>query len=77
MNIRFYNAKILAMHNSSEIIDGELWVEEKRIVYVGENKTSNEIAWDREIDVEGNLILPSFKDAHTHSAMTFLRSYAD
>ena len=77
MNIRFYNAKILAMHNSSEIIDGELWVEEKRIVYVGENKTSNEIAWDREIDVEGNLILPGFKDAHTHSAMTFLRSYAD
>ena len=25
----------------------------------------------------GNLLLPGFKNAHTHSAMTFLRSYAD
>ncbi len=33
--------------------------------------------WDREIDARGNLVMPGFKDAHTHSAMTFLRSYAD
>ncbi|MCC8023035.1 MAG: amidohydrolase, partial [Clostridiales bacterium] len=31
----------------------------------------------QEIDLEGNLLMPSFKNAHTHSAMTFLRSYAD
>ena len=31
----------------------------------------------REIDAQGNLIMPGFKNAHTHSAMTFLRSYAD
>ncbi|MCI8993437.1 MAG: amidohydrolase [Eubacterium sp.] len=36
-----------------------------------------EISWDREIDVCGNLLMPGFKDAHTHTAMTFLRSYAD
>ena len=35
------------------------------------------VAWDQEIDVEGNLLLPGFKNAHTHSAMTFLRSAAD
>lgn len=35
------------------------------------------ISWDREIDCENNLLLPGFKDAHTHSPMTFLRSYAD
>lgn len=34
-------------------------------------------AWDREIDAEDNLVMPGFKNAHTHSAMTFLRSYAD
>lgn len=34
-------------------------------------------SWDREIDVKGNLLMPGFKNAHTHSAMTFLRSYAD
>ena len=35
------------------------------------------ILWDREIDAEGNLLMPGFKNAHTHTAMTFLRSYAD
>jgi len=35
------------------------------------------LVWDQEIDCEGNLLMPGFKDAHTHSAMTFLRSYAD
>ena len=34
-------------------------------------------SWDQEIDAEGNLIMPGFKNAHTHSPMTFLRSYAD
>ncbi len=33
--------------------------------------------WDRQINGEGNLLMPGFKNAHTHSAMTFLRSYAD
>lgn len=33
--------------------------------------------WDREIDAGGNLLMPGFKNAHTHSAMTFLRSFAD
>lgn len=33
--------------------------------------------WDREIDGKGSLLMPGFKNAHTHSAMTFLRSYAD
>lgn len=31
----------------------------------------------REIDLKGNLLMPGFKNAHTHSPMTFLRSYAD
>lgn len=37
----------------------------------------HEIPWDREFDCEGNLLMPGFMNAHTHSAMTFLRSYAD
>ncbi len=35
------------------------------------------IPWDTEIDCKGNLLMPGFKNAHTHSAMTFLRSFAD
>ena len=57
---------------------GELHIDGDTISYVGEKIHNNEdITWDREIDAEGNLILPGFKNAHTHSGMTFLRSYAD
>lgn len=67
------------------IFMGEVWVEGNRIAYVGPGKGADlvraglpqEPAWDREIDAGGNLLMPGFKNAHTHSAMTFLRSYAD
>ena len=32
---------------------------------------------DEEIDCEGNVLMPGFKDAHTHSAMVAMRSFAD
>lgn len=85
MNYRFYNAKILTME-TTDIIEGELWVQDDKILYVGEGGDAaaicqslslESILWDREIDCEGNLLMPGFKDAHTHSAMTFLRSKAD
>jgi len=79
MKIRFYNAIILTMADQFNVIeDGELWVEGNRITYVGEPKNSEiQMVWDRQIDVNKNLLMPGFKNAHTHSAMTFLRSYAD
>lgn len=86
MNIRFYNAKILTLlpEHKFEIIEGELWVKGDTICYLGAAKEAGEsvqgedvIVWDREIDVKGNLLMPGFKNAHTHTAMTFLRSYAD
>ncbi len=85
MNIRFYNAKILTMQNM-KILEGELWVQDKQILYVGDGSDVDtvyqelvleSIVWDREIDCEGNLLMPGFKNAHTHSGMTLLRSYAD
>lgn len=82
MNIRFYNARILTMANGFDIIEGELWVENNVITYVGSspealNRSTESIIWEREIDVSGNLLMPGLKNAHTHSGMTFLRSYAD
>lgn len=77
MNIRFYHAKILTMKEPLEIVEGELWVEGDRITCVGAAMERGEKVWDREIDARGNLLMPGFKNAHTHSAMTFLRSYAD
>ncbi|NLG05771.1 MAG: amidohydrolase [Clostridia bacterium] len=78
MNYRFYNARVLTMVMDEPIFMGEVWVQDELITYVGkEEKASDGIKWDREIDVKGNLIMPGFKDAHTHSAMTLLRSFAD
>ena len=82
MNIRLFNARILTM-KTSEIAEGEIWVQNERIIYVGDGKNTEEvyknlnlqsIIWDKEIDCEGNLLMPGFKDAHTHSGMTLLRS---
>lgn len=86
MHIRLYNARILTMEQDRPIFRGEIWVKDDKIAYVGDTQALAEtwtrdsvprIKWDIEIDCEDNLLMPGFKDAHTHSAMTFLRSYAD
>jgi 5-methylthioadenosine/S-adenosylhomocysteine deaminase len=65
------------MSHKAEIIEGqEIWVSGNEIAYIGSNKIPN-FVFDREINLEGNLIMPGFKNAHTHSGMTFLRSCAD
>ena len=74
--IRFYNAQIMTMAQDCTVQRGELWVDGDRIAYIGE--TPAELpAFEREINAQGNLLMPSFKNAHTHSAMTFLRSFAE
>ena len=88
MNVRFYNAKILCLKDDAaheyQIIEGELWVRGKEIAYIGDGSDTSHVLqsgevmlWDREIDAAGRLIMSGFKNAHTHTAMTFLRSYAD
>ncbi len=85
MNIRLYNARILTMEEDKPIFRGEVWVKENRIVYIaGEEEVESvcgpdfpKLKWDREIDCEENLLMPGFKNAHTHSAMTLMRSLAD
>ena len=76
MKIRFYNARIMTAEKDCSIINGELDVANDIISYIGKENKSDE-AFDRQVDCKGNLIIPGFKNAHTHSAMTFLRSYAD
>lgn len=80
MNTRFYNCKVLTMAEDTWCFDGEVWVEKNRIAFAGtadEARDVSSIEFDREIDCKGNLLMPGFKNAHTHSGMTFLRSFAD
>jgi len=68
MNIRFYNARILTMDGDFDIINGQLWTEGNRIIYIGDGtdtdriykeRPQNIIKWDREIDVKNNLLMPA------------------
>ena len=86
MNIRLYNAKILTMEKNRPVFEGEVWIKNEKIACVAskeelqkdwDSADSPRIDWDIQVDCEGNLLMPGFKNAHTHSAMTFLRSYAD
>ena len=74
--IRFFNGKTLRFGGGMRISDEEVWVDGGSIVHVG--PAPEELPeFQRQIDLKGDLLIPGFKDAHTHTAMTFLRSLAD
>ncbi|RZS92971.1 amidohydrolase family protein [Cuneatibacter caecimuris] len=80
MKTRIYGGKLLTRPGVSQAAEGEVWIEDSRILMAGPaDRKAAELAgpWDVEINASRCLVLPGFKNAHTHSAMTFLRSYAD
>ena len=86
MKIRLYNARIMTMAEDCRLLEGEIWVEDDKILYIGDGTDLDEfcrrtgcigLMADEEIDCEGNVLMPGFKDAHTHSAMVAMRSFAD
>lgn len=78
MKIRLYNARILTMDRNTDVFDGEIHIADDKITYVGKSLQGKETeGFDISKDCKGNVLMPSFKDAHTHSAMTGMRSYAD
>ncbi len=78
MKIRLFNARILTMAEGEDIFFGEVHTDENLISYVGpSNEAPKGITFDKEIDCEGNVLMPGLKDCHTHSGMTAFRSLAD
>lgn len=75
MNILFKNARILTMKDKN-LLHGDLLVKGNRIAFIGDSGSLKE-NYDQIIECDGNLLMPGFKNAHTHSAMTFLRSKSD
>lgn len=76
MKTLFYNANILPLDGKTPLFAGELAVDGTAIASLGPNGCATG-PFERRIDCRGGLLLPGFKNAHTHSAMTFLRSMAD
>ncbi len=84
MQIRFVNATLLAMKKDVDIqYNMQVWVDDDKISFVGTKEEADlravsvgDVSYVTK-DCRGNLLMPGFKNAHTHSAMTFLRSKAD
>ena len=74
--IRFYNGRILSFEPAFVLSDNEVWTDGSVISYVGPAREDMPV-FEREIDLRGDVLMPGFKNAHTHTPMTFLRSYAD
>ncbi len=81
MRVRLFNARLISFAEGDTNLQENMQVgiEDGRILYVASDKdgTEERYVWDEERDCGGNLLLPGFKNCHTHSAMTFLRSKAD
>jgi 5-methylthioadenosine/S-adenosylhomocysteine deaminase len=78
MRTRLYNAKILNK-DFSVTENGAMIIENGAITKICDHfcKKDCDAVFETDIDCGGNLLIPSFKNSHTHSAMTFLRSRAD
>ncbi len=60
---------------SGKVQETDIIIENDRISSVG--KSPEGVSYDYEINGKGKLAIPGLVNAHTHSAMTLLRSYAD
>lgn len=74
--LRFYNGRVCTMTDGSAVKTDEVWVDGSKIAYVGPARVDKP-PFDREIDLDGDLLIPGFKNAHAHAGMTFVRSLAD
>ncbi|WP_338822513.1 amidohydrolase [Mycoplasmopsis felifaucium] len=76
MSILIKNATVLTMDKRNEVLENTcVLIEGKYIKYVGPYKSV--LKADKEIDANGNLLMPGLINAHTHVSMTLLRNYAD
>ena len=78
--IRFYNGRVLSFDDAGavRVTSDEVWVDGSVIRFVGQPSAREALpAFERSIDLKGDLLIPGFKNAHTHTPMTFLRSFAD
>jgi len=74
MRILFKNAKIITMNAVREIVQGDLLVDESRIVEIG---GVIEQPADQVIDLRGDLLIPGLIQTHIHLCQTLFRGQAD
>ncbi len=76
MKTRFYNAYVITCNDQFDIFpNGEVWVEDDKIVYAGEAKDG--FMADRKVNCFGDVIMPGFINSHTHLPMQIFRGLAE
>lgn len=68
-NGRYLDVRTMTVKSGSVCTDGGIFT------YAGNEPPEEK--YDRVIDLKGNLVIPGFCNAHTHSPMVFLRSFAE
>jgi 5-methylthioadenosine/S-adenosylhomocysteine deaminase len=74
MSILFRNATILTMNDAVDVVSGDVYIDEGRIVAVGD---VGDVPADRVVNCGGNYLLPGFVQTHIHLCQTLFRGYAD
>ena len=74
MKILFKNAYVLTMKDGEKPFLSDVLVEDKIIKKIGQNIIADDA---KIIDASNTVLMPGFKNAHTHSAMVFSRSSSD
>ncbi len=75
MRTLFKNARVLNLKHPNGYYYGCVVVNDQIIEYAGESLPGGN--FDRVIDVKGNILMPGFVNAHTHTAMALLRGVKD
>ena len=70
------NANIVTCDGGKVIYNGCMGYEDGKILFVGE-EVPEKFRWDELIDAKGNTVMPGLCNAHSHVAMTALRSYSE
>ena len=74
MKILFKNAYVLTMKDGEKPFISDVLVEDKIISKIAKDINDSEA---QIIDASNTVLMPGFKNAHTHSAMVFSRSSSD
>lgn len=74
-SLRIRNATILTQDEKRRVVEGDVRVEDHRIVAVGTKDAKREA--DIDIDGTGHVVLPGLINLHTHLPMSLLRGYGD
>lgn len=69
------NATIIPMASEQEIFQGDIAIDGRRIVALGERPLT--FTPDRTIDAHNMIAMPTWVNAHTHLSMTYFRNYRD